>query len=217
MTEAARSPFRVALTFDAESPDRPAEPGVTARILDVLAAADVRATVFLQGRWAEAEPALARRVVEEGHLVGNHSHHHARMTMLTAAGLRRDVLAAEGAILAATGVSPAPWFRCPFGAGARSRRIIAGLAALGYVDVSWDVDGLDWSGGSAARIAGRVVRGTIAHGDGTVVLLHGWPAATPLALEAAIERLRAEGATFARIDELPVVPGRRSELATGTA
>jgi peptidoglycan/xylan/chitin deacetylase (PgdA/CDA1 family) len=201
--------FRVALTIDAEFPDRPTEPGVMVRILDVLAEAGVPATVFIQGRWAEAEPALARRIAAEGHLVANHSHHHARMTLLTAAGIVRDVRAAERAILAATGRNPQPWFRCPFGAGAQDRRIVDRLDSIGYVDVGWHVDGRDWAGGSTARLEGRLVRLTVAHGDGAVVLLHGWPRATPVALGGTIRRLRDRGATFVRIDALDSLPGRR--------
>ena len=207
----SEAPFRVAITVDVEFPDRPTETGVTARILDALGAADVTASMFLQGRWAEAVPALARRIADEGHLIGNHSHHHARMTILTGAGITRDVLAADRAISDATGRSPAPWFRCPFGAGAGTRRVVDRLAAAGYVDVGWDVDGLDWAGASATRLAGRLVRGTTRHGDGAVVLLHGWPASTPVALGQAIPRLRDAGATFVTIDQLPHLPGRRSE------
>jgi peptidoglycan/xylan/chitin deacetylase (PgdA/CDA1 family) len=205
----------VALTFDAEHPDRPTEPGVTGRILDGLASAGVPATFFLQGRWAEAEPSLAARVARDGHLVGNHSHHHARMTILTAAGLRRDVRAAEAAIRAATGADPRPWFRCPFGAGAGTARVADGLAALGYVDVGWHVDGRDWAGGSPARLEDRVVRGVVAHGDGAVVLLHGWPMGTPIALPGIVGRLRDAGATFVRLDSLDAVPGRRSTAGHG--
>lgn len=202
--------FRVALTFDAEFPDRPTEPGVTARILDVLGATGVPATVFIQGRWAESEPGLARRIAAEGHLVANHSHHHARMTLLTAAGIVRDVRAAERVIRAATGRDPRPWFRCPFGTGAGTRRVADGLAAIGYVDVGWHVDGRDWAGGSAARLEERVVAQTLAHGDGAVVLLHGWPRPTPVALPGIIRRLRDHGAVFVGIDRLDELPGRRS-------
>jgi peptidoglycan/xylan/chitin deacetylase (PgdA/CDA1 family) len=204
------APFRVALTFDAEHADRPATAGTTDRLLDVLDAAGVTATFFLQGRWAEAEPVAAARVATAGHLVGNHSHHHARMTMLTAAGLASDVRAAEAAILATTRVDPRPWFRCPFGAGASSARVIGGLARLGYRDVGWDVDGRDWAGGTARTIEGRVVRGTLARGDGAVVLLHGWPSATPDAVAAIVRRLREAGASFVRVDELAAPPGRQA-------
>ena len=83
------------------------------------------------------------------------------------------------------------------------------LDDAGYVDVGWDVDGRDWAGGSAARLESRLVRQTLAHGDGAVVLLHGWPSATPVALGSTIRRLRDRGATFVRIDALGGLPGRR--------
>ncbi len=211
--------FQVALTFDAEHPDRPTEPGVTRAILDHLADLDVRATFFVQGRWVEAEPQIAMRIVRDGHLVGSHSHHHARMTMLTRAGLGRDVRNAEAVIRDVAGVDPRPWFRCPFGAGADSARVIEGLDALGYRDVGWHVDGRDWAGGSVRALERRVVRGALAIGDGAVVLLHGWPVITAGALPGIVHALRDAGATFARIDALDAVPGRRSDAPaadTGT-
>ena len=68
------SEFRVALTFDAEHPDRSwCPPGNAERILDALRDEDVPATVFVQGRWAQAYPSTARRIADEGHLVGHHS------------------------------------------------------------------------------------------------------------------------------------------------
>jgi peptidoglycan/xylan/chitin deacetylase (PgdA/CDA1 family) len=201
--------LRVALTVDVEFPDRPTGPGATVAILDALEAADVRATMFIQGRWAEAEPVVARRIAADGHLVGNHSHHHARLTMLTGAGVTRDVRAADAAITAATGVSPRPWFRCPFGAGAGTLRVVRRLADAGYVDVGWHVDPNDWAGVSAPVLRRRVADGVRAQGDGAVVLLHGWPDATPIALPGIIADMRASGATFVTVDELDTVPGRR--------
>ena len=203
------SPFRVALTIDAEFADRPTEAATTARLFDLLAEEEIPAAVFIQGRWALGEPPLARRVAEEGHLVGNHSHHHAPMTLLTGPGIVRDVLDAEQAIVDMTGDNPRPWFRCPFGAGARSTRVIRRLAAAGYRDVSWHVDSLDWEGASATLLADRIVHGTRKHGDGAVVLVHGWPAATRDAVRASVRRLRDEGATFVRLDRLPAAPGLR--------
>jgi peptidoglycan/xylan/chitin deacetylase (PgdA/CDA1 family) len=99
---AADAPFRVALTFDAEHPDRPTRPGVADGLLETLASAGARTTWFLQGRWVEAHPDVARRVVGGGHLVGNHSFYHARMPLLSASGLATDVRAAERVIVAAT-------------------------------------------------------------------------------------------------------------------
>lgn len=199
--------FCVALTFDTEHPDRPAQPGTTEAILDTLAGLDVRATFFIQGRWAEAYPATVQRIAGAGHLVGNHSHYHARMPLLTDSGIAEDLAAAEGAVIAAGAPSPRPWFRCPFGTGADDLRILAALDAAGYRHVGWHVDVQDWEPNlDAATVAERSVSGAIAHGDGAVVLLHAWPTATLQALERIVRRLREAGGSFCRVDELSDVP-----------
>ena len=195
--------FRVALTFDAEHPDRPHRIGGTERVLDRLDASSVPATFFIQGRWAEAFPELARSVADRGHLIGNHSFYHARMPLLSATGLGSDVRAAERAIVAATGVNPRPWFRCPFGAGTDDPIVRAGLARLGYREIGWDVEGFDWHSGRRGRgMAREMVTATVAHGDGAVVLLHPWTTATEHGLEPLIDGLRGARATFGRLDAL---------------
>jgi len=83
--------MRVALTFDTEHPGRPTRVGTEHELLDALAAADVRATFFLQGRWTRAFPEVARRIEADGHLIGNHSNYHAPMDTLSEEGLRRDI------------------------------------------------------------------------------------------------------------------------------
>jgi peptidoglycan/xylan/chitin deacetylase (PgdA/CDA1 family) len=195
--------FRVALTFDAEHPDRPHRIGGSERVLDRLDASGVTATFFIQGRWAEAFPELARSLADRGHLIGNHSFYHARMPLLSAPGLASDVRAAERAIVAATGVNPRPWFRCPFGAGSDDPTVRAGLARLGYREIGWDVEGFDWHIGRRGRgMAREMVAATVAHGDGAVLLLHPWTTATEHGLEPLIDGLRDAGATFVRLDAL---------------
>ena len=195
--------FRVALTFDAEHPDRPWRPGGTERVLEMLAARDCPASFFIQGRWAEAEPSVVRSIAGDGHLVGNHSHYHARMPSLTRAGLVADVRAAERVIRRLTGQDPRPWFRCPFGAGSGDPAIAAALQSIGYRDVGWDIDVADWRIAASGRgVARDVVTRTVAHGDAAVILLHPWTTTTGIALPAIIEKLRATGATFVRLDAL---------------
>jgi peptidoglycan/xylan/chitin deacetylase (PgdA/CDA1 family) len=176
---------------------------VTEGILDVLAGREVRSTFFLQGRWVEAFPELARRVVADGHQVGNHSFYHARLPLLTDDGIRTDVRAAEAAIAAIAGVDPRPWFRCPFAAGSDDPRVLGLLDELGYRDVRQHVVLEDWepfrTGPAMTADALRLVPEV---GDPAVILFHAWPPGTLAALPGLIDGLRVRGATFVRIDEL---------------
>jgi len=200
--------FRVALTFDAEHPDRPwCPPGNAEGVLDTLRDLDVRATMFVQGRWAQAYPVTARRIADEGHLVGHHSHYHARMPLLLEEGFPEDIADGAEAIEAATGRDPRPWFRCPFGAGSDDPRVRAQLDALGYRNVHWHVELEDWEPWRTGEaIATDAVAGAVAHGDGAVVLLHTWPGGTGEAIAPMIERLRTAGATFVTVDALESLP-----------
>jgi peptidoglycan/xylan/chitin deacetylase (PgdA/CDA1 family) len=200
-------PAHVALTFDAEHPDRSwCPPGAAERILDVLAFAGIPATFFVQGRWAEAYPATARRIADEGHLVGNHSHHHARSPLFSDRGLREDVDAARDAIVRATGRDPRPWFRCPFGDGADDPRVLAVIAAAGYRHVGWHVEVEDWEPARTPEaIAADAVAGIRQHGDGAVLLLHTWPGGTVEALPLVLKDLH-ERTRFVTVDALEEVP-----------
>ena len=201
------SALRVALTFDAEHPDRPAAPGVVDGILDILEGGGVPAAFFAQGRWAEAYPDVVRRAADGGHLIGNHSHYHARMPLLNEAGIQADVADAEAAIHDACGISPRPWFRCPFGAGATDERILDAIGAAGYRHIGWHVAADDWDAGRDAGVIVRdVIEGVREHGDGAVVLLHSWPTPTVDAVAGIVDALGADGATFCRLDELDDVP-----------
>jgi peptidoglycan/xylan/chitin deacetylase (PgdA/CDA1 family) len=200
-------PGSVALTFDAEHPDRSwCPPGAAERILDVLAGASIRATFFIQGRWAEAYPGTARRIADEGHLIGNHSHHHARMPLLLDRGLKEDMDAAREAIVQATDRDPRPWFRCPWGAGAEDPRVLAVLAAAGYRHVGWHVEVEDWEPTRTPQaIAADAIDGIRRHGDGTVLLLHTWPGGTVHALPRVLDDL-PDGTRFVTVDALAEVP-----------
>lgn len=202
------SEFRVALTFDAEHPDRPScPPGNIDRILEALHDAGARATFFVQGRWAKSNPAAARRICDDGHLVGHHSYYHARMHLLSDEGLREDVLDAEEAIRDIVGADPRPWFRCPFGAGHDDPRVLGVLAELGYRNVHWHIELEDWEPyRDGPAISRDAVDGTLAHGDGAVVLLHTWPGGTGEATGAILADLAGRGITFVGIDELEDLP-----------
>jgi peptidoglycan/xylan/chitin deacetylase (PgdA/CDA1 family) len=199
---------RIALTFDAEHPDRSTWSRENAsRVLDELAAARVRSTFFIQSRWAEAEPSVARRIADEGHLIGNHSAYHAPMTVISDDGVRADVARAERTIATLTGADARPWFRCPFGEGHDDARVLSILDELGYRNVHWNVEPADWE---PSRTAGDVAKDTVAraldHGDGAVVLLHTWPDATSGAIASIVDGISRAGATLVTVDELDELP-----------
>jgi peptidoglycan/xylan/chitin deacetylase (PgdA/CDA1 family) len=208
----AMTELRIALTFDAEHPDRPrCEPGVQERLLEALDRLDVRATFFIQGRWAEAYPVTAARIGAAGHLVGSHGYYHVRMPLLSDDGLRTDIEAAETAISTIVGVSPKPWFRCPFGAGHDDPRVLGAIEAAGYRNVHWDTWAEDWEPGrTAAQIETTALDGALAHGDGAIVLLHSWPEPTVDAVPGLVARLRSAGASLVTLDvllDLPTLAG----------
>jgi peptidoglycan/xylan/chitin deacetylase (PgdA/CDA1 family) len=129
------------------------------------------------------------------------------MPLLLGGGLPADIADGARAITDATGADPAPWFRCPFGAGHDDPRVLAALETAGYRDVHWHVELEDWEPWRTGdAIAADGVAGATAHGDGAVVLLHTWPGGTGDAIAAMIEGLAEAGASFVRIDELEDLP-----------
>lgn len=199
--------WRVALTFDTEHADRPFEDEGTRHVYDVLREREVRATAFIQGRWAEAYPDLARRIATDGHLIGNHSHFHAEMQLLSPEGRRSDIAMSSLAVEEATGVDPRPWFRCPFGAGTHDPEVLADIEAAGYREVRWTVDPGDWQPTATAdQVERDAVDGAKRDGDGAIVLMHPWTTATGASIARVIDRLREEGATLVGVDELDSLP-----------
>ncbi len=196
----------MALTFDAEHPDRPGcPPGAAERILDTLRGAGVRATFFLQGRWAESQPETAWRIANDGHRIGNHSTFHARMSLLTDEGLRTDIRTCDEVIRTIAGADPRPWFRCPFGDAHDDPRVLRAVNDAGYRNVHWHVAAEDWER-SAEEVERRTLEGVADHGDGAVVLLHTWPASTAESLPAVLDRLGESGTRFVTVDALEELP-----------
>jgi peptidoglycan-N-acetylglucosamine deacetylase len=194
---------RIALTIDTEHPDHPCTPGNLQVILDALGAAGARATFFIQGRWANTNPAIARRIAGDGHTIGNHSKSHAPMDMLTDAGIAASLAEAEQMIEQASGVNPRPWFRCPYGDGQDDPRVLAAIERAGYRHVGWTIVPCDWEPGrTPADLVEQVLEGHARGGDGGIVLLHSWPDVTAAAMPELLERLRGAGADLVGVEQL---------------
>ena len=189
--------FVVALTFD----DGPSED--TERILDLLAAHDLRGTFFMVGRNVERFPQIARRVVAEGHEIGNHSYSHPIFLYRTSRETRQQLERAQVLIAETVGVRPR-WARPP--CGVRTPAYFRTAQSLGLRTVQWDVAGFDWKKRSAERIAQDVLRGAR---PGSIILLHDGDSEgkrdrrdTVAALPMIIEGLRARGLRIAPLSQL---------------
>jgi peptidoglycan/xylan/chitin deacetylase (PgdA/CDA1 family) len=146
---APRQPGELALTFD----DGP-NPAWTPQLLDILASHDVRATFFMVGRYAQAEPALVRRVAEAGHLIGNHSWSHPNLA-LTAPRRVREELQRTSDTLEQITAQPVRYFRPPF--GARRPDVLRKARRMGMTPVLWNAITSDWSEPSADLITKRLM------------------------------------------------------------
>lgn len=138
----------LALTFD----DGP-NPAWTPRLLEMLAAHQVRATFFLLGSYAEAEPELTRRIAAAGHLLANHSWGHSDLALASRSRIREELTRTRETLEQITGAA-VRYFRPPF--GARRPATLAIARELGMTPVLWNAMTTDWSEASAERIAGRL-------------------------------------------------------------
>lgn len=145
---APRRPGEIAMTFD----DGP-NPAWTPRLLDRLAQHEVRATFFLVGRFAQAEPGLVRQIAEAGHLIGNHSWSHPNLAMTGPGRVREELTRTSETLEQITG-APVRFFRPPF--GARRPDVLRTARSLGMVPVLWNAMTDDWREPSAVRIEERL-------------------------------------------------------------
>lgn len=152
----------VALTFD----DGP-HPEYTPRVLDELLACGIPATFFLVGRNAEKYPQLVRRIVAEGHALGNHSYSHSEPRLTSAAALIAEVVRTKALLEDLTG-QPVNLFRPP--KGELTLRKMCGAWRAGQTIVLWNVDPRDYLARSSAPLSEWSRRYRPAAGD--ILLLH---------------------------------------------
>jgi peptidoglycan/xylan/chitin deacetylase (PgdA/CDA1 family) len=185
----------VLFTFDAG-----ADAGFTAQILDTLKANDIIAGFGVTGRWAEQNPALVRRIAQEGHTIINHSYDHPSfmgrstgLPPLTQAQRWEQLDKTESIIQDLAGVSTKPYFRPPYGDYDDS--VNADLFARGYLyNLMWTVDSLGWNGLAADAIVERCL--TLAE-PGAIYVFHvGSASQDAAALQAIIDGLRDMGYTI---------------------
>ena len=194
-----RSSRKIYLTFD-DGPNEHATPA----ILGTLASERVPAAFFMVGDHVRRYPAIARRVANEGHEVGNHTQDHIKLHFVGPRRIREQLLVAHAAIERATGKTPRV-FRAPH--GYRSPFLTPVTRQLGYTVFGWTFGVFDSARPGAEEIRRRVrkrLRG------GAIVLLHdgdgydpsGDRMQTAEALPGIIQDARAHGYDFGSLAEL---------------
>ncbi|MDO8209933.1 polysaccharide deacetylase family protein [Conexibacter sp. CPCC 206217] len=192
VTNGSRAKRVVALTFD----DGPST--YTNSFLDVLKQKGVKATFFMIGQQVAPNASIARRVLAEGHEIGDHTWSHPNVSA-GGAFASGQITSTANAIQTATGFRPCA-FRAPGGAISGSLTSLA--RGLGFNTIQWDVDTNDWQLPGTEADYQRVVNGV--H-NGSIVLMHdgGGPRSQGLAaLPRIIDTLKARGYGFVTVAQL---------------
>ncbi len=193
----------VALTFDAGE-----GPGYTAQILDLLQAEGIRASFGTTGEWARANPNLILRIVNEGHLLFNHSESHRSWTgaspgtePLSDEDRTSQVMDAHNAVVEIADYEMSPFWRPPYGDYDANGQVL--LLSLGYdYTLWWTCDSLGWNGYSAQEIAEWCGPTTENGGPGAIILYHVTQEQDYLSLEQIIAEYRSEGYEFVTVDKM---------------
>jgi peptidoglycan-N-acetylglucosamine deacetylase len=182
----------IAMTFD----DGPS-PETTPRLLDILKQRNIKATFFMIGQNAQANPAIVQRILAEGHEIGNHSWTHPQLSKLSDDRVTEEITKTQAAIKNACGYTPV-LLRPPYGAiTARQKEWIE--KQFGLSVIIWSVDPFDWKRPGVSVIEQRILAGAR---SGAIVLSHDIHKQTVDAMPATLDALAAKGFKFVTVSQL---------------
>ena len=187
---------RIYLTFDSGY-----ENGCTAKILDVLKAHNVPAAFFLVGNYMERNPELVKRMVEEGHIVANHTMHHYDMSKLSDEGaFSKELTDLENLFRAVTGQELPKFYRPP--QGIYSQQNLEMAQKMGYKTVFWSLAYVDWNNDSQPTREQAFEKLLPRIHNGAVVLLHSTSQTNAEILDELLTKWESMGYRFETLDEL---------------
>lgn len=189
----------VALTFD----DGPYSP-YTEQLLDILQENNISATFFLVGENVEKHPEVVKRIVDEGHQIGNHTYHHVDLLKKDSKTIEEEIDRTSKAIAKITGVVP-HLVRPPH--GFRDPVVMDIMAERHLKVVEWSVMSRDWTNPGVEVIVDRTLQKVK---NGSIILLHDGDgiaskASRQQSVEATrriIQNLTAQGYKFVTVDEI---------------
>ena len=184
------------LTFDAGF-----ENGNTSAILDALQKHHAPAAFFLVGHYIKTSPDLVNRMVNEGHIVGNHTDHHPDMSkILDADAFKRELEALEVLFKETTGRDMQKYYRPP--QGKYSKQNLKMACEMGYTTVFWSLAYVDWYADKQPSKEQAFQKLTSRIHPGAVVLLHSTSSTNAEILDELLTRWEEEGYTFGSLDDL---------------
>ena len=184
------------LTFDAGY-----ENGCTAKILDTLKEKQVPAAFFLVGNYIQRSPDLVRRMVAEGHTVGNHTMHHYDMSKLSdKAAFSRELTDLEALYKETVGQELPKYYRPP--QGIYSEENLKMAQELGYKTLFWSLAYVDWNNDAQPTREAAFAKLLPRTHNGAVVLLHSTSKTNAEILGELIDKWKAMGYRFGTLEEL---------------
>ena len=184
------------LTFDSGY-----ENGSTAKILDVLKKHNAPAAFFLVGNYIEKNADLVRRMVDEGHIVGNHTMHHYDMSKLVdKQAFAKELEDLEKLFKDTTGKDLPKYYRPP--QGIYSQENLQAAKELGYKTVFWSLAYVDWHNDAQPTREQAFNKLLPRIHNGAVVLLHSTSSTNAEILDELLTKWEAAGYRFASIDTL---------------
>lgn len=186
----------ISLTFD----DGP-NPNDTPKVLDVLKKYHAKATFFVIGEHVLRYPKLTKRIVKEGHELGNHTFSHPSFHNLSSERIHQEIEEGKKAIASVSGKN-GRLFRPP--GGAYNEKIVREANKEGYKVIlwSWDQDTKDWSRPGVDKIARNVIENA---SNGDIILFHDHTrgrSQTIEALQKILPKLKAKGYRFVTVSDL---------------
>jgi peptidoglycan-N-acetylmuramic acid deacetylase len=176
---------RIIITFD-----QGYENGYTAKILDTLKEKNVKAIFFLTGDYAKKEKELVQRMVDEGHVLGNHGMTHASLPDLSPEQAEEEIMSLHNYVLDEYGYEM-QYFRCP--CGEYSESALSTVQQNGYKTVFWSFAYVDWQTDCQPEPYESIKKLTeTAHG-GEILLLHSVSATNSEILGDVIDSFREKG------------------------
>ena len=184
------------LTFDAGY-----ENGCTEKILDALKKHNVKAAFFLVGNYMEQNADLVRRMVEEGHIVGNHTMHHPDMSKISdKAAFEKELSDLEALYKDITGKDMPKYYRPP--QGNYSEENLKMAQELGYKTVFWSLAYVDWNNDAQPTPEQAYSKLLPRIHNGAVVLLHSTSKTNAEILDDLLTKWEQMGYTFGTVEEL---------------